>query len=353
MQNSFSVSYATTLPKIGNAPRVTITGDDSQIYHINFYEMVNDGFRLVTSGTCKNNETIACGVRQWYTNWGVKVFNSNNECILTDFFDPHKKVVFIKLDAYALGDTIAWIPYVEVFRKKYNCTVICSTFHNSILVNSYPNILFVKPNTVIDNVYAQYYIGATNEDNHCYSPIRVNQHPLQDVASSILGLDRFEIRPDLTNSLKHFKRQIGEKYVTLSEFGSMDDKQWKAENGWQSVVDVLVDVGYKVVVISKESTKLNNVINKTGDNHLISRMLDIYYADIHMGVSSGLSWLAWALNTHVVMVSDVTPNWHEFSSNITRINANDLTEVTYGVESQTEIETTIKKVVELIDSRYL
>lgn len=353
MQNSFSVSYVTTLPKIGDAPRVIVSGDDSQTYSVNFYEVVNEGFKLVKSGVVKNNQTIISNTKQWYTNWGVKVFNSNNECILTDVFNPHNKVIFIKMDAYALGDTIAWIPYVELFRKKHNCTVICSTFHNSILAESYPNIIFIKPNSVIENIYAQYYIGASNEDNLCYSPIKVNQHPLQDVASSILGLNRVEVRPDLTNSIKKFNRQIEGKYVTLSEFGSMDVKSWKTENGWQSIVDVLVDIGYKVVVISKEPTSLTNVIDKTGDVSLINRMIDIYYADFHLGVSSGLSWLAWSLNTHVVMISDVTPNWHEFSSDITRINANDLNEVNYDAEYQTTIEIAVKKVVDLVALRYL
>jgi autotransporter strand-loop-strand O-heptosyltransferase len=153
------------------------------------------------------------------------------------------------------------------------------------------------------------------------------------VASSILGIKWQELKPDLTSLCKHSKRRIPDKYVTLSEFGSSDKKHWKYENGWQIIVDYLNRIGYKVVVISKEKTELTNVIDLSGDYPLKDRIVDIYHADYHFGVSSGLSWLAWGLNTHVVMVSDVTPIWHEFKSDITRISANkNLLSVDYSYE---------------------
>ena len=33
------------------------------------------------------------------------------------------KVVYIIFQSKGLGDTLAWFPYVEEFRKKYNCKV--------------------------------------------------------------------------------------------------------------------------------------------------------------------------------------------------------------------------------------
>ena len=73
----------------------------------------------------------------------------------------------------------------------------------------------------------------------------------------------------------------------------------------------------------------------TGDSNLSNRIVDIMNAEYHIGVSSGLSWLAWALGKHVVMISDITPKWHEFQTNITRFCANDLTRVNYEAEGQT------------------
>jgi len=353
MKNSFKVSYVTTHPKEGNAPRVTITGSEEHTYKVFFKESVPDGWVLVSSGECKTNQTIIGKTKQWFTVWGIHVIDENNQIVFTDVFEPQGKIIFIKMDAYALGDTIAWIPYVEVFRKKYNCTVICSTFHNEILVDAYPDIIFAKPNIKLENIYAQYYIGASNDGNIFYSPIKVNEHPLQDVASRILGLEPMEIRPDLTSKYEHLNSYWKErhiKYVTLSEFGSSPTKHWKIENGWQWVVDYLKAKGYIVVVISKEKTTLVNCIDKSGDYSLDDRAVDIKGAEFHLGVSSGLSWLAWSLGTHVVMISDVTPNFHEFQTNITRLNANHLTSVNYLAEGQTSLEEVVKKLGDLIVS---
>ncbi len=350
MKNSFKVSYVTTLPKEGNAPRVMITGMIPHRYHVSFHEFVSDGFNLVSSGYCETNQTIISNSKQWFTQWGITITDENNERVFSDTLTLHGEVVFIKIDAFALGDTIAWIPFVEVFRKKWNCKIICSTFHNSLLVDAYPDILFVKPNTVIENVYAQYYIGASNDENKCYSPIKVNEHPLQDVAAKILGLTPMEIRPDLRIKYAHIPSRIKDKYVTLSEFGSSVDKHWKLEGGWQRVVDFLNNNGYKVLVISKEKTQLTGVIDLTGDISLDERAIIIMHADFHLGVSSGLSWLAWGIGTHVVMISDVTPNWHEFKGGITRINANVLSEVNYLSENQSSLEEVLLKLGDLVVS---
>lgn len=342
MKNSFKVSYVTTLPREGNSPRVTITGTIPQTYKVEFNEFLENEIKFVSSGFCNTNQTILANAKQWYTPWFIKVIDENNKMIFGDMLCLEHEVVFIKLDAWALGDTIAWIPYVEEFRRKHICKVICSTFYNDLLVASYPEIMFVKPNTIIDNVYAQYYIGATNEDNLHYSPIKVNENPLQMVASSILGLEHIEIRPNLYKQFSHLTPKIEGKYVCLSEFGSDEKKHWKALNGWQLVVDKLNSLGYKVVVISLEPTKLVNIIDMTGKIPLQERMIDLMFAKFYLGVSSGLSWLSWAMGTHTIMISDVTPNWHEFQSDITRVNANDLSAINYNVENETNPENVLK-----------
>ena len=110
----------------------------------------------------------------------------------------------------------------------------------------------------------------------------------------------------------------------------------------------MVDKGYDVVVISKEKTQLTNVIDLSGDYSLFHRVFDIYHSEFYLGVSSGLSWLAWALNKHVVMVSDATPVWHEFNTNITRLNSNELTNVTYDYQHITSVNDVIKSLSSLI-----
>lgn len=347
--NSFKVNYVTTLPKEGNAPSVTISGDIQKKYKVEFHEF---GVGLISSGYCMTNQTIICSVKQWYANWEIFVLDENDVIVFNDKFNPENQVVFIKIDAYALGDNIAWLPYIEWFRIERKCKVICSSFYNDLFVEVYPEIMFVKPNTVIDNVYAQYYIGAS-DDNKKYSPVNAKEVKLQNIASSVLGLPFKELRPELYHKFTNTKRIFGQKFVTLSEFGSGENKSWKAKDGWQKIVDYLNMIGLTVVVISKEPTNLKNVIDRSGNYALKERMFDIYHGEFHLGVSSGLSWLAWAMGKHVVMISDVTPKWHEFENDVTRLCANDLDVVDYDAKSVSTPEEVIGKLAELIVSRYL
>ena len=254
------------------------------------------------------------------------------------------------MDAYALGDNIAWIPYVEEFRNKHNCVVVCSTFYNDLFKDVYPNILFVKPNTNIENIYSQYYIGAVNDVNLKYSLVAVNQVPLQYVAASTLNLPMVEIRPNLEvqfiNPIKY------KKYVCLSEFASGINKHWKYEKGWQGVVDYLNSIDYDVIVISKEPTTLNNVIDLTGNDSIVNRAKLLKDADFFMGVSSGLSWLSWGVDTHTFLISDVTQMNHEFQSNVTRISANpDLKSIDYEAPFVTSSETVINSIKKYLESK--
>jgi autotransporter strand-loop-strand O-heptosyltransferase len=346
--DTFEFNYKTTLPKEANAPSVTIKGYGNNEYDVLFYIVKLNGLQHIKSFKCKTNQILYSGLNQWCSNWYIEV-RLNGELVASDTFNPNGKVVFIKIDGYALGDNIAWIPYVEEFRKKHNCTVICSSFHNNLFKDIYKDILFVAPNTNIDNVYAQYYIGASYDDNPKYSPVFVNEMPLQYVASSILYLPNVEVRSPLEKQLEDVK--YNQKYVCISEFASSDKKHWKCEGGWQQIVDYLNSINYDVLVISKEPTELKNVINLTGDHSILSRANVLRNAEFFIGLSSGLSWLSWAVNTHVFMISDVTHSDHEFKSNMTRINANpQLTSVDYNAPFITKPETVIDSIKKYLES---
>ena len=344
--NTFKYNYKTTLPKQANAPSVTIDGALFLEYTVSFYVTREDGYLLIKKIKCKTGETVYANSHQWFDNWYITI-HLGDKLISHDTFDPTGKVVFIKMDAYALGDNIAWVEYVEEFRKIHNCIVICSTFFNDLFLDIYPNILFVKPNTNIDNVYAQYYIGATNEENSLSSPIKVNENPLQFVASKTLGLSNQELRPKLETKFNKINNQ--KKYVCISEHASGEQKKWKFENGWQIIVDYLISYGYDVIAISKEPTNLNNVIDMTGDKSISERANMLLNADFFIGVSSGLAWLSWAVGTHVIMISDVTPINHEFKTNITRLSANkDLDTVDFNTVLITTAEEVITKINNII-----
>ena len=270
---------------------------------------------------------------QYYIKWKIELWDVDERLkslfgevkvpISSYTLDLQGKIVFIKMDAYALGDNLAWMPYIEEFSNKHNCKVVCSTFWNDLFVNEYPNILFVKPNTRIENVFAQYYIGTHDDTPPMYSPSTYITEPLQKVASDILGL---EYKP-LTARVSHIPIERNPKKVCLSQYASLDMKTWHGD--WQKVVDLLVEKGYEVHVISKEPNKLQNVIDKSGDRPIEERIQDLASSAYFVGVSSGLTWLAHSLGAHVFLISDFTPKNHEFQDNVTRI---------YGKNVRTSIE---------------
>lgn len=335
-----TVNYVCTLPKIGNSPSVTLHCDEGDKYYIKLID--NDTDVIVNTKWCCNGDTII-GERQWYTNWRIEVWYGSGEKIHTEYFNPEGKVVFIKTDSFALGDNIAWIPYFEEFRKKHNCTVICSTFFNHLFESVYPDLLFVNPNTRVGNVYAQYYVGASDDGNTRYSPNDYKDIPLQKVACDILGLEYIEVRPEVIHSYEN--TNLSTKYVCISEFASANNKMWQYNNGWQLVVDYINLLGYKVHVISKEPTELKNVINLTGNFSLEERISQIHGSKLFMGVSSGLAWLSWAVGIPVVMISDISPKWHEFQGNIHRLTTNKCGYVNY----EENIPTDYIKVIEILD----
>ena len=309
----FKISYKTTSPLQEGAPIIYCYSELNDSDYTAYLKDLTTGNIIIIPITPETKQISS--KRQWFTKWEVIIKDTNDKIVFYDMFNPTNKVVFIKSDAKALGDNLAWMPYIEEFRIKNNCIVVCSTFFNELFINSYPDILFVEPNIQIQNVYAQYYIGTHNIMNYCYQTSLYLNNPLQKIASDILGLEYKEIKPNIGVPLNVIKK----KQVTLSEYASLKVKEWNIPGGWQAIVDLFVKYGYEVIVISKEFSYLKNITNKSGDRPLRERIYDIANSEYHIGLSSGLSWLAWAANTHTFLISDFTPPYHEFQSNSTRI----------------------------------
>tara|TARA_R100001594_G_scaffold109772_1_gene144485 strand:+ start:163 stop:1035 length:873 start_codon:yes stop_codon:yes gene_type:complete len=232
------------------------------------------------------------------------------------------KEVKIVLDSDSMGDVLSWIPYVDKFQKITNSKVnVLSPF--SELFN-YPNLHFVTTNTNLFNSVKynpDYRIGCIGEN------INLVDIPLQKIASDVLELEFEELRPKL--NIPNVSRNVLGKYVTISCQSTAQFKYWNNFDGWQGVVDFLKNEGYNVVCIDQnryfgdvktiENTIPNGVIDKTSSNlSLFDRMVDIKYADFHIGLASGLSWLAWAVGTHVHVISGFSTTEELFKNKITK-----------------------------------
>jgi autotransporter strand-loop-strand O-heptosyltransferase len=290
-------------------PFLEILGESDSTFDIKIYD---DNGKLYYENNLPSNRWIRLN-RSYFTKWNTKIWENGN-LIYDDVLDYSNKRVLISFDSSSLGDTIAWIPYCLEFKKKHNCHVIVSTFWNKFFIKTYPELEFVNPGSIVNNINGLYKLGWFYDADK--EPVLPNIIPLQKAATNILGLEYTEIKPNIyfKESSKPYNNS---KYVTIATNSTAGCKFWTKE-GWQGVVDFLVGMGYKVVNVSKEDYPLKNVI-KIKNTSIENTMNVIHHSEFFIGLSSGLSWLSWALGTHVFMISNFTEPDHEFSSNCTRI----------------------------------
>ena len=251
--------------------------------------------------TIKSNSWVRLN-RQYFTPWRIKVFELG-ELIYDYKFSLKGHRVFISISSSSLGDTIAWAPYVLEFKKKHECEVILSTFWNKIL--DMPEVELVEPGTRVNNIFAQYNIGWYYDSNR--EPALPNTVKLQQAATNILGLDFQEIKPKIKYEIGNNKYG---KYVTIATNSTSGCKFWTRE-GWQEVINFLHENGYRVINVSKEDNPFDNC-EKIDDISIENTMSVIHHSAFFIGLSSGISWLAWALGKEVVMISNFTQEDHEF-----------------------------------------
>lgn len=279
-------------------PFLEIKGNSDSNFKVQF---LDEKGRLTYENTIKANSWVKLN-RQYFTAWTAKVWQDGH-LIYKNTLNLTNKRVFIVLDSKSLGDTIAWSGYALKFQEKHNCHVVMSTFWNKIL--DYPELELVEPGATV-NCYALYRIGWKWDENK--EPVRCNTIPLQQAATNILGLDYKPLRPRINHS-----NEFGipsEKYITIATNSTMECKFWTRE-GWQEVINYFHVLGYDVYNVSKEDNPFENC-TKIKDTSIRSTMDVIRGAKLFIGLSSGLSWLAWALNQKVVMISNFTESDHEF-----------------------------------------
>jgi len=511
--------------------KVEIVGDNNKKYYVQFID--NDNGEIIHNGYIKNNQWIQAS-REWFTNWKILIFNNDidGEIEIEYEFNLENKKVYISFESSSLGDSLAWIPYVEEFRKKHKCNLIVSTFNNILYENEYPGIIFIRPGVEVTGIHAQYGVGIFDDgySNLNLNKVDIRTHSLQQVATEILGLDYTEIKPDITipfhsvvmeyylkikdstdvkyyqttngrfdnfsylmtllshkdkkiniletgcsraidnnalydgaftllfsdfikqnkhggnlitidndksnlesckiltksnknnidyifgdsiktlknmsnkkinnidlfyldsydldlnddtKSAKHHLREVeaiidrinddviivvddnwnsgtvmnGQiiekdtgkgtyikqfllernwklindtsgshvqqfifkkekpKYVCIAEHSTAKCKYWNNETGWQDTVNYLNDIGYKVIIVSKEKSELKNVFQYDNANDLQNTIQILKNSDMFIGVSSGLAWLSWAVGIPVIMISGFTKSWNEFKCN--------------------------------------
>jgi len=291
--------------------------------------------RLIDQDTCitvydaKTSDALITSTKKYYVNFRLEAY-LDDKLFFSHNYNAQGKKVLIKYPVGILGDTIAFFPYVQSFQEKHNCEVYCALAPEiaGLFKNSYPQLHFIGPEEKPEGLYATYYMGIYfPPDNELYHPVDWRIVGLCKITAYMLGLEAKEIRPKIEPKTKI--RKIKEPYVCIAAQSTTQAKYWNHPTGWYETIKYLEEKGYRVLCIDKSHSHgvnaRHNLIpygaeNFTGDIPLQERVDLLYHADFFIGLSSGLSWLAWAVGKPVIMISGLTLPINEFATPYRIIN---------------------------------
>ncbi|GAB0117384.1 autotransporter strand-loop-strand O-heptosyltransferase [Acidisoma sp. 7E03] len=268
--------------------------------------------------------------KKWFFRGRIEVFDGADS-VFDHSYDARGREVLIRFHIGTLGDILAWFPYAAAFAERHRCRMTCCMSEHLIplFAEAYPHIRFITPETPDDHVYYATYkmmmfFGDVNRDwNRCEG----RWLSLQGNAAHLLGIDARELRPRL--ALPDESRPIAEPYAVIATQATGQAKYWNSPDGWDQTIAYLKSRGLRVICIDRSRVETRGFIrnampfgaeDQTGDRPLVERARWLRHASVFVGLSSGLSWLAWAAGCPVVMISGFTHPLNEFHTPYRVIN---------------------------------
>lgn len=309
-ENSFTISYKQ------NSVKLEIVGNLVCSYNVEF---LDEDDNVIFNSTINNNMWCACNIQD-HQKIFIRVNNIDfNKCYVLDAVTRD-----IVNESGSLGDFLAWVPVVNEYAVRNSTKINFYTpFIDLLELEAYPLINFI-PYSDKGQKLKSHYIKLFYDINGS------QKYSLQNVGRKALGLDMSdeEVKPILKKSFKK-GRNFAKKYVCIATQSTSQAKYWNNKDGWVKTVDYLKFLGYEVICIDKHSvfgiegsynTIPYNCTDKTGDINLSDRINDLLHCDFFIGLGSGLSWLAWACNRPVIMISGFSKPYAEFKTPYRVIN---------------------------------
>ncbi|MBR1647611.1 MAG: autotransporter strand-loop-strand O-heptosyltransferase [Selenomonadaceae bacterium] len=264
----------------------------------------------------KFSDVRIVSVEKYFIRWQVEVFR-DDEKIFAHALDFEGQDVLINSQTKALGDNLSFLPAVDELRRRHRCNVSLRLpkYLREFAAHVYPEI-----NLVDAADYEHYATYSPNfiRSNVPINPIDARDGSIPEVFGAIFGIEHFT--PE--KIFKPTAPPVTDKpYVCIGVQASIPEKSWLYPNGWDIVVDYLKSLGYRVFCIDKEKnlrdekfsvSKPEGAEDFTGDFSIMERANMLYHAKFFVGLSSGLAWLADAVNCPVVMICGFSQDWSEF-----------------------------------------
>jgi len=260
--------------------------------------------------------------KRFFVRFRIEVWEKGESVFRHDYAAAGEDVL-IQFPVGTLGDPMGWFPYAVKFQEKHGCKLTCAMSEALIPLfrDAYPHISFITTDEVKpEKYYATYSIGLFFDDaEHIWQPTDFRHVGLHRTAGYILGVDPEEVAPRI--AIPDPSRPLDEPYVVIATQASTQCKYWNNPAGWREIVRYLKEAGYRVVCIDKFPVNGHGIVwnhiphgvqDETGDRPLAERARWLRHAEFFVGLSSGLSWLSWAVGTPTVLISGFTHPTNEF-----------------------------------------
>jgi autotransporter strand-loop-strand O-heptosyltransferase len=268
--------------------------------------------------------------KRYFVRFRLEVW-TREEMVLCHDYCAADRNVLVQFPIGTIGDLIGWLPYAIKFRELHGCQLTCALGETLIPLfrDAYPEVRFVSHEGITpERYYASYSIALFFDDEaSVHQPCDFRQVGLHRTAAYILGVDPAERPPCI--ALADDTRPIPDPYVCIGVQSTTQCKYWNNPQGWRAIVAHLQAAGYRVICIDQKPVHGRDLVwtqvpngaeDETGDRPLQERARWLKHATAFIGLSSGLSWLAWAAGTPVVMISGFTHPTNEFTTPYRVIN---------------------------------
>ena len=253
---------------------------------------------------------------QYFVRWHVEVFLDDKKAF-SHTLNLEGQPVAVMFGTPALGDTLAVLPYLREFQKIHRCKLSLCPNDNlrELIAHLYPDIALIDKLTF--ETYATYYPVMLMSD-FPFTPADLRNVSITRVGGILFGIDYLVPKAVFKPNLPPV---TNEPYVCIAVQSTGAGKCWLYPGGWDIVVDYLKSLGYRVFCIDKEEEiksegytirRPDAAENFTGNHPLLERANMLNHAQFFIGLGSGLSWLADAVDCPVVMIAGFSQDWCEF-----------------------------------------
>jgi hypothetical protein len=300
-------------------PKIEILGDDDCVYKIKFINNQNNFCHFET----QINTNMWCEASiMYYVDWRIEVLNITRNVKNVYRLNLTNQIVHVVCDSSSLGDNIAWMSSIDEFQKKHQCKLYYYTNKKDLFEKNYPNINFCYYDDPTKNIgaYASYKIGCfdASDKELCSKDWRLLN--LCNIANDILGLEYKQEKPKIAYD-KNYKNNLN-KYICIATQSTSQSRYWNKDK-WEKIIAYLKNKGYAVICVDKHFSFGNEQIMNYCPNNVdlfaghesFDKIINlINNCEFFIGLSSGLSWLAWALNKNVLVISGSVEQDFEFKT---------------------------------------